>query len=146
MPSHETERKVQIIAREREDVTGDELEALLSSVLAEHAGYRPRALDGVLVVQHIRRGSIFEVKAIAILVDDQLVEPAIFLLAFGSEGHIASVSEILFGSSAAVGTPYGGPEHNRLVNRLLCEPPQVLPWAYEFRRSKDVWHRSGGVA
>jgi hypothetical protein len=123
-----------------------ELEALLSAVLAEHAAYRPRAIDGVFVEKLAHTASALEARVIAVLIEHQNVEPAFFRLLLGAHGQVLPGSTLSFGSGSSEVLPYGSPAHSRLQKQLLSEPPQTGEWAHEFVRTASTWQRAASVA
>lgn len=140
------EHAVAEVFRACKTVGAEQIELLLSAVLAEHAGYHPRALDGFLVEKQVCLGTSLEIRGFAILVEHQSVEPAIFALVLNAQGEVQSGSTLRFGLALGELVPYGSSLHGRLSKCLLSEPPQVERWAHKFVRTADAWKSVCGIA
>jgi hypothetical protein len=117
------------------------IETFVQSLLSSFVGHRQRSLDGVISMWHCTTISGLEIQGAAITIDDQCAHPIEISLLFGTDKQLSDGSRVSFGLSD-LPNPYGSPEHNRLINRLLASFPARLHWVYTFIRSQNNWARS----
>lgn len=114
------------------------IETFVQSLLSSLVGHRHRSLDGVISMWHGTTISGLEIQGAAITVDDQCAHPIEISLLIGPDKQLSDGSRVYFGLND-LSNPYGSPEHNRLMNRLLASFPARFQWLYTFIRSQNGW-------
>ena len=114
------------------------IETFVQALLSELAGHRHRSLDGVISMWHGTAINELEAQGTAITIDDQCAHPIELSLLFGSEKKLSDGSRVSFGLND-LSRPYGSPEHNRLMNKLLANFPARFEWRYTFIRNQNAW-------
>lgn len=114
------------------------IETIVQALLSELVGHRDRSLDGVISMWHNPANNRLELQGAAITIDDQCAHPIELSLLFDTEKRLLAGSRVSFGLND-LPRPYGSPEHNRLMNKLLANFPARFEWRHTFIRSQHDW-------
>ncbi|MCI0488455.1 MAG: hypothetical protein L0229_17845 [Blastocatellia bacterium] len=115
------------------------LDTLLGLLLSQEAGYPTRPTDGVLLEYEERNETMFFAAGVAVMIEDQRVEPVTFRFEFNSDACSIRSGHVTFGSEPHSIIPYGSSEHRRLVKSLLANPHEHRMWRHQFFRSMAGW-------